>query len=655
MHSLTFGSIVFGETARAICRTLVHSLWIGLVLTIITGAIVLFTKKQSALLRYNLLTGAFMLFIISIIAVFIMQLWGVNYNADANIAIALPAAAPHINAAATDAFLMGESESILSGITSFFDNYANIIVLTWCFMIVFRSIKFAGGLRKINQLKTDQLFPAGDQWNEKLKTLCEQLRISSTVKFFQSGIATIPMVAGHFKPVILFPIGLLNSLSQEETEAILLHELAHIRRKDFLINMIQHVAEILFFFNPAVLWVSSLIKIERENCCDDIVLQNTGSKRNYINALISFQEYHLSGAQYVPALAGKKEHLLQRVKRMLYNNPRTLNGGEKISLTICLIVIASMTILFSNAGTGTQKNAAVNAPAQIADSVVSIADRYYDPAAFKEGSNAVYTENINGVTHVLRIFKRNGKLYEIYGDITSFKINGKKIPQAQWGKYNKLMGQLMADNSSTKSTAEESPEKQEAVEAAENAQSEKQAADVAKAAADEDRKAAEAKKMEQIITSTTTTRSQTDHQEPQSSYRREQEWRVNDNSNVNDNVVARLSYSAENHANVQVPVKAVSAATPVAPQKPKKPFIFTGLESDASGPERNMDIRAVTQNFINDLTAAKVISGTAGLSYKMSRESLIVNGVVQPGPLHKMLEEKYIQSPDWKLLYNWSE
>jgi bla regulator protein BlaR1 len=652
MHSLTLGSIIFGEAARALCRTLAHSLWIGLVLTIITGGIVLFTKKQSALLRYNLLTGAFMLFIVSIIAVFIMQLSGVNYSPDSNTIVAAPAAVAHIDAAATDAYLIGGSESILSNIISFFDTNANIIVMIWCLIIAFRSIRFAGGLRKIHQLKNDQLFPAGDQWNEKLNALCERLRISRTVKFFQSGIATIPMVAGHFKPVILFPIGLLNSLSQEETEAILLHELAHIRRKDFLVNMIQHVAEILFFFNPAVLWVSSLIKIERENCCDDIALQNTGSKRSYINALVSFQEYHLSGAQYVPALAGTKEHLLQRVKRILYNNPRTLNGGEKISLTICLVVVASMTILFSNAGTGTKKNIPANAVAQVSDSTISIADRYYDPAAFKEGSNATYTETINGVTHLLRIFKRNGKLYEIYGDITSFKINGRKIPQAQWGKYNKLMSQLMADKIDAKSTPKELPEKPDAVEAAESATSERQAADLAKAMANSDQKAADAKRKEQITTSITNSRTQENDKEAQSSYKREQEWRVDD---ANNYLVARLSYTAENYANVQAPARAIPAATPVVPQQPKRPYIFTGLQSNGSGQERNMDIKTVTQNFINDLTAAKVISGTAGLSYKMSNESLIVNGVVQPEPLHQKLKEKYIQSPDWKLLYNWSE
>src|SRR4030095_11498069 len=94
----------------------------------------------------------------------------------------------------------------------------------------------------------------------------------------QSSLTKVPVVIGHLKPVILFPIGILNSLPQNEVEAILLHELAHIARNDFLINLLQQFTEIIFFFNPAVIWVSSCIKSERENCCDDIAISVTQDK-----------------------------------------------------------------------------------------------------------------------------------------------------------------------------------------------------------------------------------------------------------------------------------------------------------------------------------------------------------------------------------------
>jgi beta-lactamase regulating signal transducer with metallopeptidase domain len=106
----------------------------------------------------------------------------------------------------------------------------------------------------------------------RISELSEQLHIKRSVQLLQSPVATVPAVVGFFKPVILFPAAMLAGLSPSEIEGILIHELAHIKRQDFLVNMLQHFIEMIFFFNPAVLWVSSLIKIERENCCDDIAV-----------------------------------------------------------------------------------------------------------------------------------------------------------------------------------------------------------------------------------------------------------------------------------------------------------------------------------------------------------------------------------------------
>jgi hypothetical protein len=275
-----------------------------------------------------------------------------------------------------------------------------------------------------------------------LAELAAALQLSQKVQFVQSGIATIPMVLGHFKPVILFPLGMITALPAGEVEAILLHELAHIRRKDYLVNILQQAIEIVLFFNPAVLWLSALIKIERENCCDDIAVAQSSSKRNYINALVSFQEFQLNAPQYATAFANKK-YLLQRVKRMLYNNNKTLNNMEKTFLTVCVVAATSLTLFFTQSTTA-QNNAATPAT-EIRDTTISIANKHYDPADFKEGGSYSFGEKINGIPHTLLIFKRKGVLYEIYDDIASFKIDGKVIPQHSWGKYKTLISQLRKD------------------------------------------------------------------------------------------------------------------------------------------------------------------------------------------------------------------
>ena len=159
------------------------------------------------------------------------------------------------------------------------------MVLIWFLIICARSIQFAAGLHNIYHIKRTKVLSAGIYWDNKIGELSDQLGIKRTVQIMQSGIAKLPMVLGHFKPVILIPIGLLTALSTEEVESILVHELAHIHRRDYLVNLLQNLMEIVFFFNPAVLWVSALIKAERENCCDDIVVAQTSSKVSYIKAL----------------------------------------------------------------------------------------------------------------------------------------------------------------------------------------------------------------------------------------------------------------------------------------------------------------------------------------------------------------------------------
>ena len=128
----------------------------------------------------------------------------------------------------------------------------------------------------------------------------------------------------------------------------MIHELAHIHRKDFLVNVLQHIIEIVFFFNPAVWWVSALIKSERENCCDDIAVSQTDSKQNYIRALLSFEQFNLPLAYPLAnAFAGEKNHLMNRIKRIIYNNNKTLNNMEKKFLAAGMIITTACIFAFA--------------------------------------------------------------------------------------------------------------------------------------------------------------------------------------------------------------------------------------------------------------------------------------------------------------------
>ncbi len=132
---------------------------------------------------------------------------------------------------------------------------------------------------------------------------------------------------------------MLAQLSADQVESILLHELAHISRRDYLFNLVQNIVDTLFFFNPALLWVSSLIRTERENCCDDVAIRETRSRRKLIEALVSFHEYQQTTQNYVLAFAGQPNGIVKRVERIVHKRNHSLNAGERLLLMAGVLLL----------------------------------------------------------------------------------------------------------------------------------------------------------------------------------------------------------------------------------------------------------------------------------------------------------------------------
>jgi GWxTD domain-containing protein len=178
------------------------------------------------------------------------------------------------------------------------------------------------GWVSISRLRRRGVCCATERWQKELVRLSAQLRVTRPVTLLESCLAEVPMVVGYIRPVILMPIGLLAGLPSGQTEAILLHELAHIRRHDYLVNLLQRVAESLLFYHPAVWWISRVIRTERENCCDDLAVAATGNAQEYAIALATLEQNRWSGR--VPALAITGGSLVKRIRRLLY--PKDANG-----------------------------------------------------------------------------------------------------------------------------------------------------------------------------------------------------------------------------------------------------------------------------------------------------------------------------------------
>ena len=131
-----------------------------------------------------------------------------------------------------------------------------------------------------------------------------------------------PMVIGLIKPFVIIPAAILSGLNTEQVEAIFVHELAHIRRYDHVMMIIQAIITQILFFHPAAWFFSAEINRERENCCDDFVMKTFPNPINYIKALTMIQELNRDGQVPANALLGRSKRLLGRVKRLLKTEKR---------------------------------------------------------------------------------------------------------------------------------------------------------------------------------------------------------------------------------------------------------------------------------------------------------------------------------------------
>ncbi len=223
--------------------------------------------------------------------------------------------------------------------------FVPIMFLLWLIGVVSFLFRMMGGMIYLMQLRSKYTTTIEKKWLEKINHCINRLQIHRKVEILQSSLAKVPMALGYFKPVLLVPASLISGLSTKEIEAVIAHELAHIKRNDFLFNIIQTIIETLFFYHPAIWIISRIIRNERENSCDDLALKITQDKISYIKALAASQTLFASKPQPAVAFASKGG-LLNRVKRIQNNTYMNKNGYEGFiatSLVFISIILLSFT------------------------------------------------------------------------------------------------------------------------------------------------------------------------------------------------------------------------------------------------------------------------------------------------------------------------
>ena len=217
-------------------------------------------------------------------------------------------------------------------------------VLAWLLGVSALSLRLLFGSLHIARLKRRGHEPPGALWLERLDCLRAALQISRPVRLVKSVLVEVPAVVGWLRPVILLPAATLAGLTPAQLEAILAHELAHVRRHDYLVNLLQNALETLLFYHPAVWWISSCVRAEREICCDEIAVKLCGDRLVFAQALAALEQLRAGGQSL--ALGADGGSLLERIRR-LSGAPaggsfpgRRRAGGALVAALVAVILVA---------------------------------------------------------------------------------------------------------------------------------------------------------------------------------------------------------------------------------------------------------------------------------------------------------------------------
>lgn len=217
---------------------------------------------------------------------------------------------------------------------SYFPHIAGVYVIG----LIFQLVALFYGYLRIVQLKKGPKEAISEEWLHIFNALLREFRIKRKVGFYLSEKVQIPTVIGYFKPIILFPLAAVTALDIKQVESILIHEITHIRRHDYAINLIKCLIEALLFFNPFVWFLGRLLEKEREHSCDDQVLETTGNALVYARALLILESLR---SEKLPVFAlgafNKKEYLLDRIKRITLMKTTTFHTRHKLAAMTFLI------------------------------------------------------------------------------------------------------------------------------------------------------------------------------------------------------------------------------------------------------------------------------------------------------------------------------
>ena len=221
-----------------------------------------------------------------------------------------------------------------------------IASVIYLLLLVFPLMHFIRNYRYVQVIRRFGLSKIDVSWRMFVSKVAAQMSISKKVQIWVSEFVSSPVTIGYLKPIILVPMAAINHLSTQQLEAVLLHELSHIRRHDYLINLIISIIQAVLYFNPFVKGFKKIVEREREKSCDEMVLQFQYNAHEYASALLTLEQANQSQPLTLAA-SGKKNDLLHRVEKIMGVQPKKVFSFQKLAglMAGMLCVIALQTVL----------------------------------------------------------------------------------------------------------------------------------------------------------------------------------------------------------------------------------------------------------------------------------------------------------------------
>jgi YVTN family beta-propeller protein len=271
------------------------------------------------------------------------------------------------------------------------------ITATWLTGVLLLLLRPLWGWFHVRRLMRRGLSPVSDTLRHAGQRVKERLGVNQAVRLVKSALVEVPTVVGCLRPMILLPASAISGLSTAQLELILAHELAHVKRHDWLVNFAQTMIEVLLFYHPAMWWVSNRVRVERENCCDDMAVAVSNDRTSYARALACLEESRsVTTASVLSATGGS---LLRRVRRLM-GEPSGEFGSATAGIWFLTLAILFVAVLLTTSYVRAWSEAdslpqgeLISATVDEAEGVVAAYKGPCDVAASPDGKRLYVVEN----------------------------------------------------------------------------------------------------------------------------------------------------------------------------------------------------------------------------------------------------------------------